>query len=188
MGFNRNPKERTDEEIFEYAHPLSQLYGMYKNDLDRLKQLVDKYPKYTFSFARGPGSSERYIIFRDGKRIHSGWVPFNGAINQIAYDAYGEGYESRRRWGEKKLRRRNPRRNPSSFRRRNPSSFRRRNPSSFRRRNPSSFRRRNPDPSGKPWGPKLYNPLEDKSNKFKNERHYTKMIAKLRRNPGRRAR
>ena len=164
MGFNRNPKERTDEEIFEYAHPLSQLYGMYKNDLDRLKQLVDKYPKYTFSFARGPGSSERYIIFRDGKRIHSGWVPFNGAINQIAYDAYGEGYESRRRWGEKKLRRRNP------------------------RRNPSSFRRRNPDPSGKPWGPKLYNPLEDKSNKFKNERHYTKMIAKLRRNPGRRAR
>tara|TARA_B100000925_G_C21907731_1_gene430088 strand:- start:562 stop:807 length:246 start_codon:yes stop_codon:yes gene_type:complete len=43
--------------------------------------------------------------------------------------------------------------------------------------------RRNPDPSGKPWGPDLYNPLEDSKNKFKNDRHYHKMIAKLRRNP-----
>ena len=55
------------------------------------------------------------------------------------------------------------------------------------RRNPSAISsgryRRNPDPSGNPWGPKLYNPLVDTENKFKNERHYTKMISKLRRNP-----
>ena len=51
-----------------------------------------------------------------------------------------------------------------------------------RRRNPGGYRR-NPDPEGNPWGPKLYNPLEDTNNKFKNERHYTKMISKLRRNP-----
>jgi hypothetical protein len=49
------------------------------------------------------------------------------------------------------------------------------------RRNPGY--RRNPDPDGKPWGPQLYNPLQDNNRKFKNEGHYKKMIAKLRRNP-----
>ena len=43
--------------------------------------------------------------------------------------------------------------------------------------------RRNPCPEGKPWGPQLYNPLTDDNNKFKNERHYKRMISKLRRNP-----
>jgi hypothetical protein len=50
------------------------------------------------------------------------------------------------------------------------------------RRNPTRYRR-NPCPEGRPWGPKLYNPLKDTNNKFKNERHYTRMISKLRRNP-----
>ena len=53
----------------------------------------------------------------------------------------------------------------------------------LRRGHRSPSLRRNPDPSGKPWGPELYNPLEDSKNKFKNDRHYHKMIAKLRRNP-----
>ena len=43
--------------------------------------------------------------------------------------------------------------------------------------------RRNPDPHGNPWGPQLYNPLKDDRHKFKNESHYNKMIARLRRNP-----
>jgi hypothetical protein len=73
------------------------------------------------------------------------------------------------------FRRRNSyRRNPCGSSRRKPY---RRNPY---RRNPY---RRNPDPEGKPWGPQLYNPITDSTNKFKNERHYTKMISKLRRNP-----
>jgi hypothetical protein len=50
------------------------------------------------------------------------------------------------------------------------------------RRNPIRYRR-NPCPEGKPWGPDLYNPLKDTNNKFKNERHYARMISKLRRNP-----
>jgi len=36
----------------------------------------------------------------------------------------------------------------------------------------------NPD---KKWGPSLYNPLEDKDHAFKDERHYQRTIAKLRR-------
>lgn len=45
-------------------------------------------------------------------------------------------------------------------------------------------RKLNPDPNGKPWGPKLYNPLDDDNHPFKNESHYTSIISKLyRRNP-----
>lgn len=40
--------------------------------------------------------------------------------------------------------------------------------------------RLNPDEK---WGPTLYNPLEDTNHKFKDDSHYQKTIAKLRRNP-----
>lgn len=46
--------------------------------------------------------------------------------------------------------------------------------------------RRNPDgldDQGNSWGPSLYNPLNDKDHPFKDESHYQKIIAKLRRNP-----
>lgn len=43
--------------------------------------------------------------------------------------------------------------------------------------------RRNPAPDGKPWGPSLYNPLEDTNHEFKDDSHYKKVISKLRRNP-----
>ena len=66
---------------------------------------------------------------------------------------------------------------------RNPSNGFRRNPSSGFHRNPSNGFRRNPDPQGNPWGPKLYNPLGDSTHEFKDETHYQRMIAKLRRNP-----
>ena len=64
------------------------------------------------------------------------------------------------------------------------SAFRRRrNTGDLELERLSSFRR-NPDPDGKPWGPTLYDPLEDKTNKFKDETHYKKVLAKLyRRNP-----
>jgi len=38
--------------------------------------------------------------------------------------------------------------------------------------------RSNPD-----WGPTLYNPLDDDNHDFKDDSHYEKTIAKLRRNP-----
>jgi hypothetical protein len=98
--FRRNPA--TTIEDVEYAAPLSTLYDIYQNNLIRLKHLVDSYPEYSFTFSQGPGSAERYNIFRDGEKIHSGWVTFDGAINQIAYDAYGEGYQYRKRWGGKR--------------------------------------------------------------------------------------
>jgi len=47
--------------------------------------------------------------------------------------------------------------------------------------------RRNPDPYGKPWGPDLYNPLNDGEHPFKNESEYRKVIRPLyRKNPYRR--
>jgi hypothetical protein len=58
-----------------------------------------------------------------------------------------------------------------------------------RRRNLSPFSvsttnraryRSNPD---KNWGPTLYNPLEDRDHAFKDDSHYQRTIAKLRRNP-----
>jgi hypothetical protein len=58
-----------------------------------------------------------------------------------------------------------------------------RNPISRFRRNPIGGFRRNPDPEGNPWGPKLYNPIGDSTHEFKDETHYQRMIAKLRRNP-----
>jgi len=45
-------------------------------------------------------------------------------------------------------------------------------------------RRRNPDPNGRPWGPELYNPLEDTRHPFKNEAEYRSVVKPLyRRNP-----
>lgn len=43
--------------------------------------------------------------------------------------------------------------------------------------------RNNPGPNGENWGPSLYNPLNDSDHPFKDETHYQKIIAKLRRNP-----
>jgi hypothetical protein len=93
-------------------------------------------------------------------------------------------------------RRRGYRRNPDDFDldpslltefRRNPDDFDL-DPSlltEFRRKKHNRHRRyrRNPDPDGKPWGPKLYNPLQDTNSKFKDDRHYKNIISKLRRNP-----
>lgn len=45
--------------------------------------------------------------------------------------------------------------------------------------------RRNPAPNGDPWGPKLYNPLEDDDHEFLDDSHYQRTISKLRRNPRR---
>jgi hypothetical protein len=45
----------------------------------------------------------------------------------------------------------------------------------------STTYRSNPD---KNWGPTLYNPLEDNDHAFKDDSHYQRTIAKLRRNPG----
>ena len=50
-----------------------------------------------------------------------------------------------------------------------------------------SHYRRNPDPNGAPWGPDLYNPLEDEDHPFKDESEYRSVTKPLyRRNPYRR--
>ena len=50
-----------------------------------------------------------------------------------------------------------------------------------------SRHRRNPDPNGAPWGPDLYNPLEDEDHPFKDESEYRSVTKSLyRRNPYRR--
>lgn len=61
----------------------------------------------------------------------------------------------------------------------------RRNPRNLKRKSylDSISFRRNPAPDGTPWGPSLYNPLEDSNNTFKDDKHYKKVISKLRRNP-----
>jgi len=67
--------------------------------------------------------------------------------------------------------------------RRNPTKYCPRCGKLKRAYNRNPWSRRNPDPSGKPWGPTLYNPLIDKNHPFKDESHYQKMISKLKRNP-----
>jgi len=43
--------------------------------------------------------------------------------------------------------------------------------------------RRNPDPEGEPWGPELYNPLEDNDHQFKDDSVYRSISSRFRRNP-----
>ena len=45
-------------------------------------------------------------------------------------------------------------------------------------------KRRNPDPDGNPWGPSLYNPLEDDHHQFKDDSIYRHIASRFRRNIG----